>query len=567
MGHAADALAYARAVEGGRILACKWVRLACQRHLRDLERQGTPGFPYQFNERKAEGACTFLELLPHTKGKWAVAQPGQAGSTRIRLEPWQKFVLASIWGWVHAETGKRRFRIAYICVPRKNGKSVIAAGGGLLMFAADKEYGAEVYSGATTEKQAWEVFRPAKLMAERTPELCEAFGIGVHAKNLHIHANGSRFEPVIGKPGDGASPSCAIVDEYHEHPTDELFDTMLTGMGAREQPLMLVITTAGSNTAGPCYALQLDVQKVLEGALENEELFGVVWSIDEGDDWTSEEALRKANPNYDVSVAGDFLRARQVEAVQSSRKQNVFRTKHLNLWVGAREAWMNMEAWNHQADPELREESFAAEPCWIGLDLASKTDLTAKLKVFRREVDGADHYYAFGRYWLPEAAVQDPKKRHYQGWAADGHLVQTDGSIIDYAVVEDDVLADAEVHQVAEVAYDPWGATQLAVTLQEEHDITVVEVPQKTSHLSEPMKWIEALVLAGRFHHTGDPVLAWAMSNVTAKADANENVFPRKEAPENKIDPVVALILAMSRALLGQNDGGSVYEGRGVLSF
>ncbi len=145
--------------------------------------------------------------------------------------------------------------------------------------------------------------------------------------------------------------------------------------------------------------------------------------------------------------------------------------------------------------------------------------------------------------------------------------MQTDGSIIDYAVVEDDVLADAEVHQVAEVAYDPWGATQLAVTLQEEHDITVVEVPQKTSHLSEPMKWIEALVLAGRFHHTGDPVLAWAMSNVTAKADANENVFPRKEAPENKIDPVVALILAMSRALLGQNDGGSVYEGRGVLSF
>jgi phage terminase large subunit-like protein len=421
------------------------------------------------------------------------------------------------------------------------------------------------YSGATSEKQAWEVFRPARLMAQKTPALLERFGIQLGAKNLHMLGNGSRLEPVIGKPGDGASPSCAIVDEYHEHDTDELFDTMQTGMGAREQPLMLVITTAGSNIAGPCHALQGDVQKVLNGVVENDELFGIVYTIDEGDDWTSEAALRKANPNYDVSVGADFLASRQREAVQNSRKQSIFKTKHLNVWVQARDAWMNMEWWNRQADPDLSLDQFKGEECVVGLDLSAKLDLASTAKVFKRVIDGSEHFYVFGRHYLPETTAEDPEKQHYTAWVADGHLIATDGEVTDFAAIEADLGDDIGCFQVAEIAYDPWGATQLAQRLQAEHGATVVEFPQNTKNLSEPMKWAEALVKDGRLHHDGDPVLTWAVSNVTAKEDANENVFPRKERAENKIDPAVAMIMALGRAMAQQGSVSGSYLERDEL--
>lgn len=551
---------YARDVTDGRILACKWVRLACQRHLDDMDR-AKAGWEYRFDPDAAARVCSLVELLPHTKGKWA------ARRQQLVLEPWQVFILSVLFGWLRVSDGLRRFRIAYVCVPRKNGKSALAAGVGLYMFAADGEHGAEVYSNATSEAQAWEVFRPAKQMAERTPPFLEAFGIEVAAKSLYISSTGSRFQPVIGKPGDGSSPSCAIIDEYHEHASDEAYDTMLTGMGARQQPLQFVITTAGGDVSGPCYALQSDVQKVLEGTIQDEELFGIVYTIDEDDDWTSDEALRKANPNYGISVDGEFLRARQQEALRSSRRQTVVKTKHLNVWVSARNAWMNMQAWNALAYAPPEEE-FDGETCWAALDLASKIDLTAQVRVYKRiDEDGEEHYYAYATHYLPEARVEDPEARHYQGWVADGHLVATDGAVIDYERVEEDVAELADRAQLAELAYDPWGATQLAQRLADEHGINIIEVTQTVQNLSEPMKWLEGLVLAGRLHHTGDPVLTWSISNVVARVDAKDNIFPRKERPEAKIDPAVALIMAVGRAQHGEASGGSVYEHRGVMLF
>lgn len=555
--YAAVAEKYARDVVSGDILACRWVKLACRRHLNDLQKSRRKTFPFRFDPDAAEYACRFIELLPHTKGKWA---RGGLGSNLIELQPWQVFFVASIFGWLRKDTGLRRFRKAYLCVPRKNGKSILAAGIGLFMLAADEEFGAEVYSGATSEKQAWEVFRPARDMVQKTPGLRNRFGVAVNAKTLHIEESGSRFEPVIGKPGDGASPSCAIVDEFHEHQTDDLYDTMLTGMGAREQPLMLVITTAGSDLAGPCYALQEDVQNVLKGLYSDDELFGVIYSIDTDpkagpvDDWTSEAAARKANPNYGVSVDGEYLQSRRQEAVRSSRKTNIYKTKHLNLWVHARVAWMDMEAWAGLADTSLRVEDFAGESCWLGLDLSSKIDLSAAVKMFKREIDGEDHYYAFGRYYVPESRVEEPEKRHYQGWVADGALIATEGSVIDHAQIRDNIVADSEAFQLEEVGFDPYGATQLVSELHDEYGITTVEIPQQVKHLSDPMKWVEAMVLAGRLHHDGNPVLTWAMSNVTARVDANENVFPRKERPESMIDPAVALIMAMARAMVGESN-------------
>ena len=328
--YAAIADQYARDVAEGRIVACKWVRLACQRHLRDLERQDSEGFPFLWNPelrdeqrgrmyRPAQRVCGFAELMPHIKGDWA------AKGLRIQLEPWQVFILASIFGWVHATTGKRRFRKADVYVPRKNAKSTIASVVGLYMLAFDGEYGAEVYSGATSRDQALEVFGPARKMAIANADYRAQFGVIPNASNLAVLDTYSRFEPLIGKPGDGASPSCAIVDEYHEHSTSELYDTMWTGMGARSQPLLLMITTAGSNIGGPCFAHQVQLQKLLEATdYVDERRFGVIYTIDKGDDWTDPAVLAKANPNLGVSIDPEKLVADQQEAIRDPSKHGIF---------------------------------------------------------------------------------------------------------------------------------------------------------------------------------------------------------------------------------------------------
>ena len=275
--HVASLEAYVSGVIAGEILACKWIRLACERHRRDREAKAS--FPYRFDPAKAERACRFAERFPHVKGKWA------AKHELLKLEPWQCFFYGSIFGWVHKKTGLRRFRKVRLYVPRKNGKSLAVAPIGLYMLTADGEPGAEVYSGATSEKQAWEVFGPAKQMAKMVPEFVSAFGVEVNAKTLAVPDKLAKFEPVIGKPGDGASPHCSITDEYHEHATDDQLSTMETGMGAREQPLILVITTAGYNIAGPCHEKHDEVCKILEGATEDDETFAVIFSADPEDRW------------------------------------------------------------------------------------------------------------------------------------------------------------------------------------------------------------------------------------------------------------------------------------------
>lgn len=559
MTYAERAERYARDVVAGRVLACRLVKLACRRHLDDLKQSKRKDFPYTFDAAKTNRLCGFLELLPHVKGAWA------RRSERIRLEDWQCFVYGTPFGWLRKSNNLRRFRRVYVEVPRKNAKSTATAGLGLYMLTEDGEHGAEVYSGAGSEKQAWEVFGPARTMAKNTPALQDAYGLEVNAKSLTVPSNGSKFEPIIGKPGDGASPSFSITDEYHEHPTDEQYDTMVTGMGSREQPIAWVITTAGADIAGPCYALRDEVVKMLEGTIPNDELFGIVFTIDAEDDWTSEAALRKANPNLGVSVYEDYLRSQQRDAINNTRKQSTFKTKHLNVWVHARDPWMNMEAWKKCGDADLTESLFQGQRCWVGLDLSSKLDLTAAVKVFRREEDGEFHYYAFPRFYLPEDRAMEPECQHYQGWVHSGHLIATDGNVIDYATIEDDLRADAGEFEVVELAFDPWGATQLSQNLAAD-GLTVVEVPQNTRHLSEPMKEIEALVIAGRFHHPAHPVFDWCMSNVKAKEDANENIFPRKENRASKIDGAVALINAMARAIAGGEAEESVYATRGIIS-
>lgn len=544
---------YARDVVTGKVPACRWVRLACQRHLDDLKASKAKNYPYRFDEAKAAKVCRFVELLPHVKGKWA------SQGERLKLSPWQVFKTAVLFGWVKKADGYRRFRKAVILEPRKNGKSAWAAGVGLYMLGMDGEHGAEVYSGATTEKQAWEVFRPARSMALKSPLFLGAAGAEVNASNIYILGNESRFEPMIGKPGDGSSPHCAIIDEYHEHETDDMVSTMETGMGAREQPLLLIITTAGSNVAGPCYQSVVEARRMLDGITDDPELFALMYGIDPphgrpedpdyqpGDDWTKPETLRKANPNFDVSVKGDFLLSQQRDAINNARKASAFRTKHLNEWVFAKEAYFNVAKWMAAADPTLRMEDFAGQPCTVGLDLASKVDIAAAVFLFRKPTGG---FAAFGKFYLPEKTIELEATGNYVTWERAGRLIQTEGDMIDHPKILEDLVVASKVYTIESIGYDPAQATMLVTAMQAE-GLPVVEFRHTVLSMSEPMKEVEALIRSGKIAHDGDPCFAWQIGNVVAKEDAKDNVYPRKERPENKIDAAVALIMAMGRQLVG----------------
>lgn len=546
---------YARDVISGAIPACKSVRLQCKRFLSELKRQKRRDFPFRFDVEKAARVCRFIEKLPHTKGKWARSK------ATIQLEGWQVFGLCCTFGWLRKADGLRRFRVLFIVVPRKNGKSALSAGIALYMLCADGEFGAEVYSGATNEKQAWEVFGPARLMAMRTPALCAKFGVDVNARSLVRIEDHSKFETLTGDPGDGQSPSCSLHDEYHEHADDGQVDTMQTGMGARDQPLQVLITTAGDNLAGPCYARLHDERKKLAakgGPPIEDETFFLEYTIDDGDDWKSEAALRKANPNFDISISGDFLRARIRDAISTPRKAGVIKTKHLNLWVSARSAFFDVEAWRRCHDRELplrAEDALALERlrgrrCILALDVATKSDIAAIEYLFpplgeRATLD--DPYIRVGRYFLPGAKVEEVPA--YQGWDSQALLDVTAGNVTDFEELERAILEAARLFQVEQVAFDPWQATQLAQRMTAE-GAPMLEYRMTVQNLSTPMKELDALTRAGLIAHGGCPVMEWQMSNVVAAIDKKDNVFPNKPEGQHhlKIDSPVALIMAIGVA-------------------
>lgn len=552
------ALKFAKDVIKGKIPACRYVVLACQRHLDDLDRAKDSDFPYKFDPKEAQRKIAFIELLPHTKGEWAFKRQ------LVTLEPWQKFGLACTFGWKRKRGGMRRFRESYWEVNRKNGKSVIAAGVGLSMFCMDNEFGAEVYSGATTEKQAWEVFRPARLMVKRSPMLVEAAGIEVNASNLNKPADGSRFEPLIGNPGDGASPSCSIVDEYHEHDSDALYTTMLTGMGARRQPLLFMITTAGYNIEGPCYDKRREVVEMLEGTVPNDELFGWIWTIDEGDDWKDPAVLAKANPNIGVSVYQEYLESQQKRAIQQARFTNTFKTKHLGLWVTAKTGFFNVAQWEALKDSTLTLEKFEGQPCILAFDLARKLDMNSMARLFWRDIEGKRHYYSIApKFWAPEDTVANNDNRRmaerYQKWVNAGLLIQTGGAEIDYREILEEAKEANHINPVQSSPLDPHGATNLAHQLDDE-GLTPITITQNYTNMSDPMKELEAAIASGRFHHDGNPIMTWCIGNVIGKTlPGNDDVVrPIKQGNDNKIDGAVAMIMAVGRVLVAPDGEGDM---------
>jgi phage terminase large subunit-like protein len=532
---------YALDITTGEIPANTFVKLACQRFLNDLKRTDITLYPTPGKRSPGSKWCSFLEKLPHVKGKWA--RTGQL----LVLSDWQVFCVVNIYGWHYVDTGLRRFNEAYICVGRKNGKTFLIAGLGLGHLVIDNEFGAEVYCGASTKSQAMEVFSPARLMLKYKEKISKHFGVTVNKTSLSKLSDNSLFQPVIGKPGDGASPSCAIVDEFHEHDTSDQYDTFKTGMAARENPMTLIITTAGYNMAGPCYDKQLEVQSILTGAVEDDNIFGIIYGIDEDDNWDSLEALKKANPNYGISVFPRYLEGELKAARRSPSKQVSFKTKHANMWVGAKAAWMNMLAYQacRRKDAEL--EQFKGREAIIGLDLASKTDIADMgVLIMPSEADPLCHYFC--KHYLPEEKVTDGENLKYKEWHANGWLTTTPGNVTDFAYIENDLKDAVKMFTVKEIPFDPFQATQFS-TRMIELGLPMIEVGQTVKNFSEPMKETEAMILRKDIRFSFDPVLMWMMGNVTARMDMKQNIFPNKEREENKIDGVVSLIMCVNRVI------------------
>ena len=565
--HSEAAFGYAEDVVAGRVVACKWVRLRCQYQL-DLyeswladEREDI-----RYNYDEAERVCKFIQRLPHVKGRWA------RDGRDIELEPWQQFILAQTFGWQvwdeEADGWVRLYRTVYVSVARKNTKTTMCSGVGLFGGFAEEEAGAEVYSAATGRDQARIAFDIANQMVRKSPDLQSRFDIRSQAHNIYSIETGSKFEALSSdvKGLDGKNPHVAIIDEFHAHKNNEVLDAMETGMGSREQPLLWIITTAGSNLGGPCFQMEHYVQRVLEGVVVDERVFGIIYTLDQpesldggdkGDEWTDPACWIKANPNLGVSVFQADLESRCKQAQEDPIKQSAFLTKRLNIWVAADIRWMNLSTWNVCGEA-FDVGQFKGVPCWMGVDLASRDDICAIALVWRR--DG--HLYTSLRYFLPRGTLLEQARlvhKNYEAWAATGKLELTPGDIIDFNYIEAEILAMAKTFQVEEIAYDPWRATQLATNL-ESKGATVVEIAPTIKNFSEPMKEMGSLVNRGMFHHGGDPVLTWMVSNVVAHRDKTDNIKPNKERPENKIDGVVAILMAMSRMMRHQEPQPSRYE-------
>ncbi|HDR9034403.1 TPA: terminase large subunit [Burkholderia vietnamiensis] len=541
-------------VLAGRIVACKWVKLACERQRRDLARaeMGDPEFPYRFDNDAATRICEFIELLPHTKGRWARTRQ------RIKLEPWQAFILTTVFGWLHVDSGLRRFRRAYEEVARKNAKSTKSSGIALYLFAADGEPGAEVYSAATTRDQAKIVFDDARAMALREPEMCAALGVEILQHQL-LTDDGSKFLPLSaeGSTLDGLNVHGGVIDELHAHKTRAVFDVIDSGTGARDQSLLWLITTAGSDLTGICYEQRTHVTKILEGVFVDETFFGIIFTLDDGDDWSDPSVWIKANPNLGVSVFVDDMEMACRKAQSMPSAVNNFLTKRLNVWVNADSAWMDMRAWERCADRDMRLDDFVGERCWIGMDLAEKTDFAALVLVFER----AGTFYVFPRFYLNEYAVDNGSNSQYSGWVRAEHIIVNEGNATDFDVIADDIRRYCEMFDVQEIPFDPAMSRYFATQLVKE-GLPLVEIRQAPIFFTQPIIQTENLVLEGKLKFDGNPAMTWMVSNVVVTTSRYNGLkHPTKERPENKIDGPVAMFLALGRAMMGDESDDGVADG------
>ncbi|EET81312.1 terminase large subunit [Acinetobacter radioresistens] len=572
-------LQYCLDVRSGVRTAGQLEKLAVKRFLSDLSRSGfdtgsvdeeTEGllkklkfkaepdvaFEYELNLERAHHALFFIETCPHVKGKLAKLKPDGTRHTLI-LEPWQVFATLNMFGWADLE-GKRRFIYVYIEVAKKNGKSTWLAAIALYLGFLDGEMGAEVYTAATSAEQAKIVFSDAKKMVEYSPKMRTRFGIEFSQYTVFQTETNSVLKALSqDRAGtkDGLNVHGAIIDELHAHKTADMYDILSNGIAAREEPLIAAISTAGDDTTSKCYQERQVVVDILKNKAVHDQYFGMIFCLDRGDDWLDPKVWPKANPNYGISVTEKYLHSVFEKVKISPKQESITRQKHLNEWVGAIDGWISPTVWEKAEDSKVIEESFEGQLCFGGYDLASRLDLASWGRLRPRMKDGKIHWYAFTSNYISEHVVDtkeaingEKRPDEYPVWRDQGHLIVTEGNSTDFNRIQRDIEDFHCNNPFYELGHDPYHAEQLTGNLLSE-GINVVEVPQITKFLSEPMRWLEQLLAEGRLHHNGDPVLKWCICNVTVRPDVNNQILPRKNSPGKKIDAAVGVIIAASRAM------------------
>lgn len=550
-------LRYAQDVIAGRLPACKWVKLACQRHINDITTAHERGL--WWDQAAADHAIAFFGFLRHSKGKWN-DQP-------FTLSPWQGFIVGSIFGWKRWD-GLRRFRIAFVEVPRKNGKTTLAAGIGLYLFVCDGEAGAEIYSAATKKDQARLVFDDAKAFVARSPHLAAVVERWKVA--LTIPAARSKFEPLGADADslDGLNPFVAICDEIHAWKSRDLWDVLLTGMGARDQPLALPITTAGDFSDSIYNELHTDVEQVLEGVVSDDEIFGYIATVDSEDDWRDPAAWSKANPNLGISLREDDLATVIKRAERQPSSQNKIKRNRLGIRTAALDAWLRLDLWDKCSAP-FDERELIGKPCFGGLDIANTSDLAAFVLAFPWDTDKGEPVYRLKCwFWCPndtDEFVGEKLRRKLFPWVQSGHVEFTDGNTIELARIEAVIRQASELYDLKGVCYDPWNAGATAQYL-ESIGVVVEKFTQNANTFNEPCRAFERAVATRRLLHNGNPVLRWMASNCLARTNGAGYMMPDRKRSRDKIDGIPAAVMAVAgemRARFG--DGGpSVYETRGV---
>ena len=534
----------------------------------------TPKIKYWFDEDAADKAVEFFStFLKHTKGEHA----GQS----FELLPWQRDdVIRPLFGWKRPD-GTRKYRYAYIEIPRKNGKSQLAAGVGLLLTFVDDEPGAEVYSAAADREQAAIVFDAAKSMVEDSPELASR---GVpYKRSIVVESTRSSYKVLSSdvKTKHGLNAHGIIFDELHTQPNRDLWDVLTTSTGARRQPLTFVITTAGYDKNSICWEQHDYAIKCLEGTIVDEEFLAVIYSAPDDSDWSDPAMWELANPSLDVTISRDYLEAQSNRAKETPGAVNPFRRLHLNHWTESSSRWLNLESWKECGAP-IDPRDLEGRVCWAGLDLSTTTDLSALVLVFPHEIvdpsvveaiaglagnEPSQAFDVLSYFWVPDDNIEHRVRQDrvpYDVWAREGWIEATEGNVIDYKFIQAKIKELSSIYRIQEIGYDPWNATGLVNDLMED-GANMIEVRQGYASMTGPSKELEKLVTSRNLFHGGNPVLTWCAANVVVQQDPAGNLKPAKDKSTERIDGIVALVIALSRAIGGEGD--SVYETRGLLSL
>jgi phage terminase large subunit-like protein len=571
---------YTSDVISGEALASRWVRLACERYRRDREEGASRGLQW---DPSAAGRA--VEFFP----RYLKFYEGEFNGKPFTLLPFQQFIIGNLFGW-KTVGGHRRFRTAYVEMGKGNGKSPLAAGIGVYGLVADGENGAEIYSAATTRDQAGILFRDAKAFVDGSPSLLKR--LIVDKNNISYEAKNSYFRPVSSEHRglDGKRPHIALIDEIHEHPNAMVVDKMRAGTKGRTQALIFEITNSGYDRHSICYQHHEYTEKILTRVVDNDTWFGFMTGMDvcepcaaEGksipsescpdcDSWKDEAKWVKANPGLDVIIPRKYLREQVAEATEMPSKENIVKRLNFCIWTESVTKWLSIDKWAACAGA-VDAEALKGRPCYGGLDLSSVQDLTAWIKVFTPESIGKP-YPVLCRFFIPEDNMLERVRRDkvpYDVWVRQGFITTTPGNIIDYSFILDAIRQDTEDYDLKELAFDRWGSQKITTDLQDlgfevEGKKSLIQFGQGFASMAAPTKELEKMVIGKEIIHGGNPVLTWMASNTVVRTDPAGNQKPDKEKSTERIDGIVALVMAISRAML-QNNTASVYESRGVLTF